>query len=147
MNVRGPEDVRREMNLWLLSDWHTETRFAFDPPPPEEFDVLIVAGDVSNSIVESVEMVAVLAAGKLAIFIAGNHEWTGDGRTHAEKRAAAIPKVGMHDVSFLEGGALDLDNGNGAGVGFAGATLWEPPHPSIIGLSAAPMPCIVITAS
>ena len=38
------------MRLWITSDWHLETGAAdFDQPAPE-FDVLVVAGDVSNDV-------------------------------------------------------------------------------------------------
>jgi 3',5'-cyclic AMP phosphodiesterase CpdA len=62
------------VRLWVLSDWHMERRITFDPPRPA-FDVLVVAGDVSNRLEEAIRMVAALAAGKPAIFVAGNHEW------------------------------------------------------------------------
>jgi predicted phosphodiesterase len=62
------------VKLWILSDWHLETRLAFDPPRPD-FDVLVAAGDIEDSITRAIRGVAVLAGGKPSIFVAGNHEW------------------------------------------------------------------------
>ena len=76
------------MRLWVLSDWHMEQRIVFDPPRPA-FDVLVVAGDVSDLITRSIRMVSALAAGKPAVFVAGNHEWWAGPETIAEKRDAA----------------------------------------------------------
>ena len=59
------------MRLWVISDWHMEQRITFDPPRPA-FDVLVVAGDVSDLITRSIRMVSALAAGKPAVFVAGN---------------------------------------------------------------------------
>ena len=41
------------VKLWILSDWHMEGRCGGFAPPRPDFDVLVVAGDVSNDIVES----------------------------------------------------------------------------------------------
>jgi hypothetical protein len=111
------------VRLWVLSDWHMEQRIVFDPPRPA-FDVLVVAGDVSNALEEAIRMVGALAAGKPAIFVAGNHEWWGDRRSREEKLAAAHAASGKHGVHFLECNAVDID-----GVRFAGATLWTPDDP------------------
>jgi Calcineurin-like phosphoesterase len=106
------------MRLWITSDWHLETwRGSFDQPAPE-FDVLVCAGDVSNDVAESIEYVAAVARGKLAIFVLGNHEYWND---HAiaitlERSHAAAAR---HGVAFLECNSIDI-----GGVRFAGATLW-----------------------
>jgi predicted MPP superfamily phosphohydrolase len=129
------------VRLWVLSDWHMEQRIVFDPPQPA-FDVLVVAGDVSNALEEAIRMVAALAAGKPAVFVAGNHEWWGDERSRAEKLTAAHASAARHGVHFLEGNAVDI-----AGVRFAGATLWTPDDPrfvpSVVSLAAARADVIV----
>jgi len=114
---------------------HMEQRIVFDPPRPA-FDVLVVAGDVSDLITRSIRMVSALAAGKPAVFVAGNHEWWAGPETIAEKRDAAQFAAQKHSVHFLEGDAVDI-----AGVRFAGATLWRPDDPrfvpSVVSLAAA----------
>ena len=96
-----------------------EQRFAGFAPPRPEFDVLVVAGDVSNDVVESISMVSALADGKLAVFVAGNHEYWGDMTAQAtlERAHAAAKREG---IAFLECSAVDI-----GGVRFAGATLWD----------------------
>jgi predicted MPP superfamily phosphohydrolase len=118
-----------------------ERRAVLDPPRPA-FDVLVVAGDVSNALEEAIRMVGALAAGNPAVFVAGNHEWWGDRRPREEKLAAAHASAGTHGVHFLEGNVVDI-----AGVRFAGATLWTPDNPrfmpSVISIAAARADVIV----
>lgn len=108
------------MKLWILSDWHMEQRFGGFAPPRPEFDVLICAGDVSNDIVEAIGMVRALAAEKLAVFVAGNHEYWGDMTTQAtlERGHAAAARAG---VAFLECTSIDI----GGALRVGGATLWD----------------------
>ena len=123
------------MKLWITSDWHLETwRGNFDQIAPE-FDVLVVAGDVSNDVAELIEYVAAVARGKLAIFVLGNHEYWND---HAiaitlERAYAAATK---HGVAFLECDSADI-----GGIRLAGATLWgedDPRHwPSVQALAVS----------
>jgi hypothetical protein len=94
-----------------------EHRIVFEPPRPA-FDVLVVAGDVSDLITRSIRMVSALAAGKPAVFVAGNHEWRRDERSREEKLTAAHASAAKHGVHFLECDAVDI-----AGVRFAGAML------------------------
>jgi len=121
------------VKLWILSDWHMEGRFAGFAPPRPEFDVLVCAGDVSNDIVESIGMARALADDKLAVFVAGNHEYWGDMTVQAtlERGYAAAKKQG---VAFLECSTIDA-----GGVRFGGATMWTPDDPrftaSIMALS------------
>jgi predicted phosphodiesterase len=106
------------MKLWVLSDMHVETRPAWQPQRPEDFDVLVVAGDVSVNLLTSIEAVALLADGKPAVFVAGNHEWAS---RDADERKEAATAAGRYGVTWLEMSAVDLN-----GVVVAGATLWEP---------------------
>jgi 3',5'-cyclic AMP phosphodiesterase CpdA len=61
------------MNLWCISDLHLEQRAVFDPQRPD-FDILVVAGDVSENIEEAVYVTARLAGGRPAVFVGGNHD-------------------------------------------------------------------------
>lgn len=108
------------MKLWIISDWHLETRLAFTPPRPD-FDVLVAAGDVDDSIERAIQAVAMLAGGRPSIFVAGNHEWNSDRRTLEEKLIAAHDSARQYGINFLECDVCEI-----GGVRFAGATLWTP---------------------
>ena len=109
------------MKLWVLSDWHLETRLAWSPVRPEEFDILICAGDVDNDLVRAIEAVALLADAKPSVFVAGNHERAYSGWS---RHAAAVQAAEDYGVHFLENTAREV-----GGALFAGATLWEQGHP------------------
>lgn len=114
------------MKLWVISDWHCERVGYFNPPRPPEFDVLVCAGDVHDDILVSLGIVRALAGGKLAVFVAGNHEFFGDLRMQEtiERGHAAARRFG---IKFLE--CDDYDVG---GVRIAGATLWTPDDPRFL---------------
>jgi Icc-related predicted phosphoesterase len=105
------------MKLWVLSDLHRTDLFGFEPPA--DFDVLVVAGDVTDGDVEkSIWTVARLAAGREAIFVPGNHEFWGDAVCDViERGRASGAKHGLH---FLECDTVEI-----GGVKFAGCTMWE----------------------
>lgn len=106
--------------LWILSDLHLEAApfpDAYDPPRPG-FDVLVAAGDIWRGGPEkAVATVARLAAGRPAVFVAGNHEpW---GMTPARCMARLKRAAKGTDVTVLDGEGAAI-----AGVRFIGATLW-----------------------
>jgi predicted MPP superfamily phosphohydrolase len=111
------------MRLWVLSDWHLDIFHGDFNPPRPEFDVLVVAGDVHDSIEQAIEFVRAVADDKPAIFVAGNHEFWSDrsAQTTLERGHAAAKRTG---VRFLECSVTDID-----GISFAGATLWTVDHP------------------
>ena len=106
------------MKLSCISDLHLEQRAVFDPPRPE-FDVLVVAGDVSENIEEAIHVTAKLAGGKPAVFVGGNHEFRA--LTHDETMIIGIHYGERNGVHFLENDTVEI-----GGVRFAGCTLWEP---------------------
>lgn len=122
------------MKLWVLSDMHADRGIGDIAVHAPDFDIFVCAGDVlSDDIGLSIEMVAAIAAGKPAVFVAGNHEWRGipdkvvyDGRAAADK----------HGVNWLELDAVEI-----GGIRFAGATLWTPEDvrfaPSVMALARA----------
>lgn len=109
------------MKLWILSDIHTDRGIediAVCAPP---FDVFVCAGDVvTGDISLSIEMVAAIARGKPAIFVAGNHEWM-TAVTIEETLELGHAAAARHGVNFLECDSVEI-----GGVRFAGATLWTP---------------------
>lgn len=111
------------MKLWVLSDLHADRGVGDIAVHAPEFDVFVCAGDVaSGDIAMSIEMVAAIARGKPAVFVAGNHEWMSP--EDKENRELGIAAAARHGVRFL-----DRDTTVIAGVVFAGATLWTPPDP------------------
>jgi hypothetical protein len=120
---------------WVISDWHMERRAVFDPPRPA-FDVLVVAGDVSHRLEEAIRMVAPLAAGKPAIFVAGDHEW-GAIADRATKSSLPRRRPPESTASTLS----KATRSTSPGVRFAGATLWTPDEPrfapSVVSLATA----------
>jgi len=62
------------MRLWVLSDLHLDRRLSWQPQRPEDFDVLVVAGDVDNDLARAIECVALIADGKSCVYVGGNHE-------------------------------------------------------------------------
>jgi len=106
--------------LWILSDLHLEAApfpDAYDPPRPE-FDVLVAAGDIWRGEPEkAVATIKRLAAGRPAVFVAGNHEpWGMTPARCMERLKRAAKGTG---VTVLDGEAIVI-----AGVRFIGATLW-----------------------
>jgi predicted phosphodiesterase len=103
------------VRLHVISDLHLE-RAGFDAPPVDA-DVLVAAGDIARG-TDGVAWLAEAAAGRPAIYVAGNHEFYG----HAlpalvdDLRAAAAGTT----VHVLENEEVVLD-----GVRFLGCTLWS----------------------
>ena len=112
------------MRLWILSDLHADRGVGDIAVHAPEFDVFVCAGDVaSGDIAMSIEMVAALARGKPAVFVAGNHESMSAGvfRSYREIVEEGLAAAARHGVRFL-----DRDTTVIGGVVFAGATLWTP---------------------
>ncbi|MBX9826539.1 MAG: metallophosphoesterase family protein [Xanthobacteraceae bacterium] len=108
------------MRLWILSDMHVERGIEDIAAAAPEFDVFVCCGDVFTADIDmAIEMVASIAQGKPAVFVAGNHEWAGGVlEVVAYKGQVAAEK---HGVYWLE-----LDTVEIGGIRFAGATLWTP---------------------
>ena len=94
------------MKLWILSDLHADRGVGDIAVHAPEFDVFVCAGDVvSGDIAMSIEMVAALARGKPAVFVAGNHEWMSPIDAVLEYGRAAAAKHGIH---WLELDTIDI---------------------------------------
>ncbi|MGY3581798.1 putative phosphodiesterase [Bradyrhizobium sp. USDA 4341] len=110
------------MKLWIVSDLHREVRKDWDPgrKRPEDFDVLILAGDVMDgNVVCGVQTAAAMAGGRPAIYVAGNHcHWGSSFEVVQRQGMEAGERTGVH---FLQNTTIEID-----GVVFFGATLWEP---------------------
>lgn len=110
------------MKLWIVSDLHLDLRndFVAGEQRPTDFDVLVVAGDVvDGDVVRGIETVAVMADGRPAICVSGNHcHWGHSFRDVRERGMEAGARTGVH---FLQNSTITID-----GVTFFGATLWSP---------------------
>lgn len=104
------------MNIWLMSDLHTEFEpFSLAMPDPRP-DVLVLAGDISTPVSAAVAW-AKRHASVPVVLISGNHEFYGVDMD-AERRLGAqlAREAGVH---LLDEDAVILD-----GVRFLGCTLW-----------------------
>ncbi len=106
--------------LWILSDLHLEA----DPAggrrlEAPDFDVLVLAGDVSEGDVRAcVEAAARLAAGRPAVMVLGNHDLYG---LPVDRACAVAARIGLPlGVHVLERDAAEVE-----GLRFAGGTLWD----------------------
>jgi predicted phosphodiesterase len=109
------------MKLWILSDLHCEIApFLLGNNAPQ-FDILIAAGDICTPLFRAIEIVAELANGRPAIFVAGNHEFYGFPTPFTMRDAIAKGKQRAKElgVYYLENESVGID-----GALFIGATLW-----------------------
>lgn len=106
------------MKLWVFSDLHRDYQ-GWPPPAAPHADVCVVAGDVGERLLRSLEWLRDTVATHMpVVFVAGNHEFYRTGLTEvlreARDRAGEFP--GVH---FLDDGELVL-----GGVRFLGCSLW-----------------------
>ena len=109
--------------LWTLSDLHFEN-YPDDHPgivPPDDFDVLVVAGDIyEGNPAECVRRVARMADGRPSVMVLGNHDVYFLPLQRAVDLAVRVgEKLG---VTVLERSVATVE-----GLRFAGGTLW-PDH-------------------
>lgn len=106
------------MKLWILSDLHLEVEALAEPlVEPDGADVLVVAGDVVNSIAKGIRWLSESVSIPV-VYVAGNHEFYRnsviEGLEEGKAEAARHP-----NVHFLDDDVVVID-----GVRFIGATLW-----------------------
>lgn len=103
--------------IWIMSDLHLDDRSTYMPsPPPDGYDVVVLAGDIHESPARSLEW-AEGSFMKPAIIVAGNHEYHDNG-TYESKLSEVRQQV-SHGAYFLENRAVVI-----AGTRFLGCTLW-----------------------
>ncbi len=108
------------MRLWILSDLHLELTRGWDLPGPTErqdFDVLIVAGDLVPRMERGVRWLRERVHDRPVIYVPGNHEFYGQDidRTVEKARVAAEGS----QIHVLQNSAVEF-----GGITFLGATLW-----------------------
>ncbi len=108
------------MLLWVLSDLHLESTHGWDLPAPDkrpQYDVLVIAGDLTTRMERGVAWVRERIADRPVIYVSGNHEAYGtDWKATIEKARAAAAGSNIH--------ILDNDSCVIGDVTFAGTTLW-----------------------
>jgi Icc-related predicted phosphoesterase len=108
------------MKIWILSDVHVELTSGWDLPGPAErpdFDVLVMAGDLTPGMDRGVKWLRERVTDRPVIYIPGNHEGYGrdiDRTVEKAKKAAA-----GSNVLVLQNEATVI-----AGVKFVCATMW-----------------------
>lgn len=102
------------MRIHVVSDLHTE--FAPFATPEVEADVTVVAGDAAPGL-GALRVVRTVAAGRPAIFVAGNHEFYRHAAPQLTKKLREAAEGTA--VRVLENDAIIL-----GGVRFLGCTLW-----------------------
>jgi Icc-related predicted phosphoesterase len=108
------------MKIWTVSDLHMELTRGWDLPAPGErpdYDVLVVAGDLTTRMERGVEWLKARVTDRPVVYVSGNHESYGVGndRTIEKARAAAAGS----NIHVLENDTVTID-----GVTFIGCTLW-----------------------
>lgn len=109
---------RKPLRIWPISDLHLTKREGWPAGQIPQADVAVVAGDVTEGLVEAVSWLGQhIRPHMRVVFIAGNHEFWGTvlGRVLEQGRIAA----GIVGVDLLDCDAVVID-----GVKFVGATLW-----------------------
>lgn len=103
--------------IWIMSDLHLDDRSTYMPsPPPDGYDVVVLAGDIHESPVEALRW-AEQTFMRPAIVVAGNHEYHLDG--DYESKLAEGRKLTVRGPQFLENRAVVI-----AGTRFLGCALW-----------------------
>ena len=110
------------MKLWILSDLHIDVNHQHPlqlPDPRPAHDVVIIAGDICQGMVEGVRFIAEQGLNaKPVLYIGGNHEFYGHDRW--EELAAARAEAAKYpNIHVLERDRLMI-----GGVEFLGCTLW-----------------------
>lgn len=109
------------MKIWIFSDIHlglNDAKQGFIPfPVVEDADLLIVAGDVSDSIINSVEWIKKISKKVKTIFVPGNHEYY-DLSIENTLKYIEENRIG-ENYFILNNDSVIIDN-----VKFIGSTLW-----------------------
>jgi predicted phosphodiesterase len=111
------------MKAWVFSDLHIDVNRSIEPfqlPQPwPEHDLVVIAGDVCEGVVEGVRWIAERALNaRPVVYVPGNHEFYGRDR-HAELEAGRETAARHPNIHVLDRDAVSI-----GGVTVLGATLW-----------------------
>ncbi|NTF17104.1 metallophosphoesterase [Agrobacterium rubi] len=109
------------MKIWTISDIHLkiwQARESYMPFDVPDADVCVVAGDVTDGIVPSLEWMGRCIRPHMPIVaVLGNHEYFGHDIPEGKRTAARL--ASEMDINLLDDSAVVVD-----GVRFVGGTLW-----------------------
>lgn len=106
------------MRCWILSDLHHHAKTPWTPPTIPNAEVALVAGDLGEGLVESIDwLAAVVRPHMRVVFVAGNHEFYR--RAFLEELPLGREAARLQGIDFLEDRTVDI-----GGVAFSGCTLW-----------------------
>jgi Icc-related predicted phosphoesterase len=106
------------MKAWILSDLHVDLDRRWDLPSPRpEYDVLVVAGDLTTKMERGVRWLRERVTDRAVVYIPGNHEGYGtDIDRTVEKARTAAAGTNIH---VMQNDCVVLGD-----VRFIGSTLW-----------------------
>lgn len=122
------------MKIWLLSDLHqeflrdtaaaTDPHTRFDPAlhAPDNFDVVVLAGDIDVPLSASLHWIADRFVGVPVVAVAGNHDFYSAPDapfTMMEMRKRGHELAGELGIALLDDSSIEFH-----GVRFVGGTLW-----------------------
>lgn len=107
------------MKLQIMSDLHVDDRGRRSPPPlVDGVDVVVVAGDTREGLVESLELLRGAYPPPAAlVVVAGNHEFYS--RVYRNELAAGRERAVQLGIHLLENNSVQIGE-----AFFVGATLW-----------------------
>ena len=108
------------MRLWVFSDLHTDVCEWVPPEPRPAHDVVVIAGDVGEKLVDRVLPWVERHFGGAApvVYVPGNHDFWKENLTIQKAKARTLAaEKGIHLL-------LDGDTAVLGGVRFVGGTLW-----------------------
>lgn len=129
LNARSPvlPAPTTQMRLWVLSDLDVGDGISLFPDPLPAFDALLVAGGVAEGLAASVEWLARALgnrrAGRPVVLVPGISEYRTGLPAHETLRLGR-ERARELGITVLLDEAVRLDDGQGAAVHVAGATLW-----------------------
>jgi Icc-related predicted phosphoesterase len=107
-----------EMRCWILSDLHRDVGEPWTPPAIPEADVALVAGDIGEGLVETVEWLSeAIRPHMRVVLVAGNHEFYR--RAFLEEMPRGREAARLQGIDLLEDRTVHI-----GGVAFSGCTLW-----------------------
>lgn len=113
--------------LWVMSDLGVDRHPYAMPACLPDFDVLVVAGNVSDDLEASVAWLARGLDGRQGsrpvVLVPGNREFWG-GRDVEETLGRGRELAARSGIALLSDDALRVDDGRGTGLYLLGATLW-----------------------
>ena len=116
-----------KLRVWVMSDLRVDLAPLRLPDPLPAFDVLLVAGNVSNDLGSSLSWLADNLAGRQGerpvVLVPGNAEfWNGRGKADTLRESRIL--ASRLGITLLSDEAVRIPDAGGTGVQVLGSTLW-----------------------